>query len=608
MEPHLLDIALINQLPDDVLLELLRHMISDNKTLIRASHVCCIWRRLIHETPSFWSRVELFVNEDAVDQRAAFWISRAGMCPLTVELAWRKRVIDGKLVYAVSPDTNRDDTRELFTAPVTRLAVILRESMGHLRELEIHDSAINPLGFDFFTTIFETLKGNTPMLQRLAIVLDKPNTSIIPRPSVPFELSPGSVISVEVKLSHCLPTYAPSFSTRITRLSILVGTDVDQILEAVRPCHNLISLNIQESRPIRFLRTILPSEPSPISLSALAHLRLSRIPHTDTILNAIESSSLRSLRIEAPQWGGNMVATVASTLQKCDGLVELVLGGIGLPAIRTRDYAVEQPPIILPALTKCLILGNCSELYSLRERLILPQLRSLDLAYCPGLPSLHSITSSARLKEVRLISIADEMTTEWPTTLLSISTLTRVILVDCPVRFLECLDLPSLQTLVIIAPPRLTPGHSDGPSLRCFVKQLGPNPPLQVLLMLSVDISNEDLIWCLERLPHLKVLVVRRCTASDAALEALVYSSIEGAEAHQLLLPRLNYIELSNFSPQSIIKFLKSRNDTSLTRGRGGKAPRPVKGKVGFDSEKHKPTIQEIDTIHSLSLGIFEAK
>ncbi|KDQ16988.1 hypothetical protein BOTBODRAFT_172598 [Botryobasidium botryosum FD-172 SS1] len=104
---------------------------------------------------------------------------------------------------------------------------------------------------------------------------------------------------------------------------------------------------------------------------------------------------------------------------------------------------------------------------------------------------------------------------------------------------------------------------------------------LRSLSMHFVDVADENIIWCLKRLPSLETLRIGSCSVSDGVLQALA-TPTSGEKGTEWLLPRLTEMELvenPGMTPDGVVELIRSRNDPpacdALTLPR-------VKGRVVF--------------------------
>ncbi|KDQ16986.1 hypothetical protein BOTBODRAFT_172595 [Botryobasidium botryosum FD-172 SS1] len=165
---------------------------------------------------------------------------------------------------------------------------------------------------------------------------------------------------------------------------------------------------------------------------------------------------------------------------------------------------------------------------------------------------------------------------------------------QCPGRSLHSISLPALTSIRVESSPSLL-GHIRAPrlesievcgdsatnmemvaSLSDLIEHSAPLA-LHYLSMSFVTAADENIVWCLKRLPLLETLKIGTCSVSDVLSRALS-TPFSGEKGPKWLLPRLTEIELvenSGMVPASVIKLIKSRNNSS---SRGGSMPPHITG------------------------------
>ncbi|KDQ17078.1 hypothetical protein BOTBODRAFT_172669 [Botryobasidium botryosum FD-172 SS1] len=123
------------------------------------------------------------------------------------------------------------------------------------------------------------------------------------------------------------------------------------------------------------------------------------------------------------------------------------------------------------------------------------------------------------------------------------------------VEFISFVDAPSLTELSLLM-HKIRPISSYDPTLVCDLIDRSC-PPLRRLSLTWIGLADEDIIWCLQKLPLLEELVIIGGAMSDATLRALAIPppTEQGAD-QEVLLPRLRRANL--WSPHTTEQGLKA--------------------------------------------------
>jgi len=242
--------------------------------------------------------------------------------------------------------------------------------------------------------------------------------------------------------------------------------------------------------------------------------------------------------------------------------------------------------LTLDAVTSFEVCGN-PLVRPLLQHLTLPRIQKLDLAKAPFNVVHRFISSSADLRNLSLYGV-----TQIPANLnpvpISFPVLSSLYISGFP-RLLDYIHAPQLDHLVLKCSPKRAANSRT--SLRTLIERSAP--VLTSLHLRGVDTTDEDIFWCLDRLPHLEAFSLSSCPITDAVLHALAVPP-SPEQGTGWLLPRLKTIGFdhnTHVTPQGVIKLLTSRSSNS--------APR-ITGKVDFAGKLSKEDAQTI-----LSYGDF---
>jgi len=213
----------------------------------------------------------------------------------------------------------------------------------------------------------------------------------------------------------------------------------------------------------------------------------------------------------------------------------------------------------LSAVTDFSICGN-SVVYCLLQHLSLPHVQELDINDIPFGVIRRLVSSSTDLRKLTLGGITGVPSNPLP---ISLPALTSLSYIEASPSFLDCIHAPQLKSLTVGGEDDRI--HIIGMKLRGLVER--SKPALTSLCLKYAEISDDDTLWCLQRLPCLQHLGLWVCDVSDAVLRALSEppSTEHGTE---WLLPQLTTITLQyneHVTPRAVTDFLASRSAHSST-------------------------------------------
>ncbi|KDQ21307.1 hypothetical protein BOTBODRAFT_168600 [Botryobasidium botryosum FD-172 SS1] len=567
----------MNHLPTDILLEIFKF---DCESFLRFSHVCCRWRALIHRCSLFWSRIGLRLFNPELDQQAAYWLERVSSRPLSITIQSKpfRRCAEG----------NQDDD---YLVP---LAGILREHMARCEELEINALPEQVRRF------MEVCAGDTPLLRRVIIRLpydyhkDMNYKCNIRYPcDIPFTLTTGhpSLPRAYVKFEGWSPSFS-SFGAALTVLEIDGGYTIkrsDHLLSMLRSCPNLVKFYL--SRDAR--REIGESPPAErVALPYLTDLCINNISDVDELIDWLDVPSLRNLTIWEFAWRGAMLGAFLDLFPTCPSLSNISLSCV-LHRLETELPHFAGETLSLPAVTHFTFYGNTAA-SALLSQLVLPNVQELSLQNVP-FDVIHQLVSSTT--QLREASFEGSMKIVEGLPVITLPTLASLEIIGA-IGCVDFLHLPQLASLKFGGADHSNPETPLGAPLSTLVERSAP--PLATLKLERLNVPDQSLIWCLERLPLLEDLSLRSCAITDAVLHALSEPDL-AHQARSFIVPRLARFAFhrTRITPAGAISFLSSR----LWDGAavGARWP-PLEGRITFDNHK---SISRDDRATIRSMGDF---
>ncbi|KDQ07432.1 hypothetical protein BOTBODRAFT_180710 [Botryobasidium botryosum FD-172 SS1] len=570
-------------LPGDVVLELFLTYNKDNASLIRASHVCRLWRQSVQGTPLLWTAMSLDMAASAPSVRAAYWLERAGDHPLTIDIRFPEEPDEG-------PRSRREQARKTMQRRTAELAALLCRHMHRWQSLSVELIPISNLPI-----FFDKCRGATPELVSLDIQVAEDGRDSY-RVAIPFEFQAET--KIKTTFAHCIPLFSSSFGRRITSIDLSINIDyaTQSLVNLLNTCLNLESLDIYAPHG-----GLMGGAVYPVSHSHLAILTIRGIKDIQGILNSITSSSLRKLDLDDFCWSQAMVDSFESMLQRHPSLTDVSIRGVDhVPAgaFPNTPPPPSTEPLTLANMVWFSVQRNTSPLHPLCRRVILPHVKGLYLSAIPSDIVHRMVASSPHLTTLSLDELGPASSA---LPMLPIPTLTH-LRVNGSMDLLNCIrntsDLLSLHLNPSVNMANILQFETPPPLVAFLRKMLVHSHRLRGLSLKNAFVSDADLISCLDDLPMLEVLVVDSCPGlSDAFFRALaVGCPSQPGESRRL--PRLREIRLFNnplVSSGGVLGLLTSRN-----------APLPIdsaarmKGVVLFDP----PYNNERDNAAIRSLGV----
>lgn len=552
-------------LPNDVLLHIFK-VVPDPH--FGAWHVCRQWRHIILEYPAFWTTLDLNLRHRHQDEKAAHWLEMAG----------------DKFISVIIHDDhwNNDDEPpdRFFDAHVVQLALFLRNTMDRWSALKI-DGSLRSV--DFFTHF---CSGNAPNIRSLAINCsgtghDHLTISLF----IPFPNPPETDANLKVQIGGFVPRFA-FFGPTITDLSIdflNVDRKADDILFILQSCPNLVRCNLEA------ISDLTPAEwsmdlqaPWRLRHEHLIDLSTSHIWDIEHLLVSLEMPSLKFLSLFLFRWKDATLGALRDTFQRSPSLTIVKLMDEETDELyeNVRSPVINLGQISLDSVTYFSITANPIA-HTLLRHLTLPRVEEVVIHEIP-FDVLHGlISSSSHLRSAALYTITDAHLSELP--LISLPSLTSLTAWDSG-GVHENLLVPQLHTLTL--------GKTEH-TLRDLIDN--SSPVLTTLSLARVNITDKQLVWCLQQLSYLEKLHLHGCTVSDIVLSAMTEPATTSA---QPLLPRLKEIhlgEIKRITPQGVIGLLASRN--GLLSSVASDIPR-IEGRVKFVGQLSEPDRQALLVSH----------
>ncbi|KDQ18398.1 hypothetical protein BOTBODRAFT_63384 [Botryobasidium botryosum FD-172 SS1] len=563
----------IHRLSAELLLEIFE---TAAEHFLRFSHVCGLWRRIIHGCSKFWSTIKLQAFSNEADQQAAYWILRAGGSLLSINV----RACGEKWLES---EKNEGNT-------IVPLASVLRPTMDRCKQLSISAS---PSQLDDF---FRICAGHTSNLTELSVTIPFPvdfgdsDGDLDPTPPlyIPFTLPPNIEFPTRasINISGCLSIFS-SFGASVTELIVGGSTPfrhIGDIMAMFESCPNLVKCSlIGPPAPRPGIRSVFRT----VSLLRLVNLKMSGVTGAGSLLEYLNLPCLESLEVADFLWDDATRRTFWHLFQSCPSLSDFSVHGLDVNT--SSDFT--GPLLALHSITRFRF--HCTAAYSLLRRLAFPNAQELRIGYIPASLAHHFASSSPRAHTVSfkpIIGSANGLPIIPFPTLISLKISGSIELLD----HLHPLHLRSLSLSWWDA-------ELWEPILLRFVEHSAPR--LARLVLRRSRVSDQDLISCLERLPHLEDLHLDVCTTTDALLLALSVSSgstDRGVADSSCLLPRLKRFRFyrAGFTAKAFIAFLLFRN-IGRYAGIEGVPPR-IEGRIYFGSHAK---IDRDDHLKILLLG-----
>ncbi|KDQ16523.1 hypothetical protein BOTBODRAFT_186534 [Botryobasidium botryosum FD-172 SS1] len=515
---------------------------SDTEALIKISHVCQMWRRTLHNSTEFWMTIDLNSRKRDPDLKAAYWLARSGDRLLTIQVHSGWGAGDIQQVLAVE-------------ACIVRLAITLRNCMSRWESVNIrtHSRAID--------LIISICSGYALSLKSLIVQATERSLGTEERLLIPLYLPiehQASNIALCVSIHGYIPrftTFGLLFTDLAVQYDFVTTPKADDILRMLQSCPNLgrCHLNAIGSDHIG-----APSLLTETVMHRLTHFSMSWSEDAENIFNFIQFPALQSIILQQVDWTTAAMGSLWRVLRASRFVSYIVITDED-PAYEsnTTPAPFHEDMLTLEAVTSLEVCGNPLT-RPILQRLSLPHVQKLDLTEAPFDVVHRYISTSTDLRDLSLHGVIDIPMDPSPIPV-SLPALASLYITGFP-GIIDYMHTPHLRSLVLIHEPT---GPARLPaSLRALIER--SSPALTTLGLHGIDITDEDIIWCLERLPQVENLDLSSCSISDAVLRALAAPPSSQLEtASYRLLPRLERIELSNnthVTPQGVIEFLAARN------------------------------------------------
>ncbi|KDQ18401.1 hypothetical protein BOTBODRAFT_52450 [Botryobasidium botryosum FD-172 SS1] len=587
----------IHRLPPEIILEILKaHSLfvpswrQPVLPMIRVAHVCRLWRAIIHRHPPFWATIHLdlyLCDRMELDQKARFWLARAGdeLLDITINRS-----------HTVEPNPFWSQPTGNCIAP---LAGALCERVGRWRSFKICGT---PRDVRLF---FNSCVGlAAPNLGDITVVLQRDfnygSLEVAGNPPLLIPFIQSSIIEPNVPLSIsaicCIPEF-PSFGADITQLHIEAKMFVcrgNNILDALKSCPNLEQFYLQGD-----LRPSAAQSQEFVTLPRLFSLEMDSLEARgpDGILPFLNAPLLRILSLHNIEWISEtlwryfrncpLLSTISvryETYTGYDGNPPELRSDTSLTLTAARQFEIHGNPIAYPLL----------------QQLVIPAVEELTLRHVPCDIAHQLIASSTQLCALSLQKVAAITETLPPILLPALTSLKA----RDSLALLGSLRTSQLTSLTLAGEVNILRALLGAP-LHELVERCAPS---LIELELEDGVLDDDvLIACLTKLPRLEIFCLRRCTSSDAVLQALSNPSSD-ALGSGWLLPRLQkiYIESNiGITPAGIIELLASRNVISENHDATSyrTAPPRLAGRIQIHEEAHV-THDEFSKIESFGISM----
>ncbi|KDQ16531.1 hypothetical protein BOTBODRAFT_251567 [Botryobasidium botryosum FD-172 SS1] len=537
-------------LPADVVLNIYRLKYYDGDAdLLNLSYVCQIWRDALHRFPDFWAKVDLHLGKRGPDQKAAYWVKRAGQKPLVIH------------VRCGGPQPVMSARR--LALIIVRIGLVLRGCMDRW------DSFTIEAGPQEIEHLLPICTGYAPRLRVLS--LSDWTGSDVQRVLVPI-LPSAEPASGSSQLSVIVHNYIPRFTMfglGITQLSVdLDWPDEDSafslndLFSIFQSCPNLIDFHLSapgsdDMGP--------PSLSGVVFLPRLTTLSLSWVRNVGDVFSFLRLPLLESIALHEAEWSDAARVGLWSVFESSPLLSSVVVQ-------QDDDYHYEREPV--PFHPNPLTLSNMSAfhmegsqafLQPLLGFLTLPRVEKLGLAGAP-ISSIHRLLSSSNglrdltLRSLRRVPAQPDSAPTPAQAPVILPSLTSLEITGFP-AFVDHIHAPRLKTLKLENHYNAVRIVDSGIFLRAAIEQSAF--VLTTLCLNGLYVGDKDIQWCLERLPALEELSISYCAISDAILSALALPPQALPEKNtSWLLPclkRFAFEKNDHITTSGALKFLASR-------------------------------------------------
>ncbi|KDQ17042.1 hypothetical protein BOTBODRAFT_223885 [Botryobasidium botryosum FD-172 SS1] len=513
---------IIERIPIEILVQIFRIYKESGDNLMQhlfdLSLVCRLWREVIQACPALWSDICLSLSTGKAEQQAKYQLARAGSTLLSLTILSGKGCEwDGKRKRS---DSEEESARELSV----RLASIFHDTMFRWKSLVMYTHLHETQPF------LDNCVGYTPNLSEVTIILGNVDSNVDvvpPRLSIPVQRPAGvdSGPPVIASFKSFLPIY-PLLGTSITSLDVDVrhirARTID-LIAMLLSCPNLVQYELCGG-----LCQTIGEVPDPVlvPLPHLLDLRVMGFLDLEHLLGALRFEGLRSLSLDVSRYSSALQGALQSLFRTCVLLTTVHIAGCSCE--RLGGPLPPGPTIVLPSV-KHFALETDTALHQFFRRLSLPRAQTIEIRRVPYDVAHQLMSSSPQLTSASFGEIFGALPHHTPITVLP--HLTKVKIWG-PAKLLGYIDAPSLSELILL---NLGGRSASISKVRILIER--STPPLRKLHLMRPSLSDEDLIWCLRRLPLIEELVVTGASdVSDVTLRAL------GAEQDAdvgVLLPHL---------------------------------------------------------------------
>lgn len=531
---------LIQSLPSDILLDIFPLCIDSKSDLLRLSHVCRFWRHSIHNCPTLWTKISLYIPGRDPEIQAQYWLERARLAPLTIAIH-------------MAPDHARfTGDKEECKIVMSRIAQSLKDTTDRWIELDIGRGVSHELAQIFFSIV----RGYASAMKRLHV-----DVAIGGERNLDISLERASGAKAEIEASFN-PSFTPSFTPSFALSLVQLRFSFD-LPETVWSCANLVELHLHgEFRTSRTSHVQWPSENHLNTLPHLSHLSFSYVDEAEALLSSLNLPSLKTFEFTTSSWGPSTSNLLLHTIRRYHTLSTFSIRSHSRSSLTSVTPHASMSTITLPNIECFTLTEKSSVAHSFLQHVIFPRVHVLDFAFTDfrhvhRLASSSTMLTSLELYAINLASIP------LAPNIMIIPTLIDLKISGSP-TVIDYLQTPALLTLAFS-----NVSKNLMPSLGSFIER--STPPLMCLSLLNVGISDNDLAQIVVNLPELSYIEFHRCPITDAffQLVEMTTSTLSPREPVHPPLPNLEAIELTGtaITHRGLIDFLESRQRLALASG-----------------------------------------
>ncbi|KDQ17079.1 hypothetical protein BOTBODRAFT_224684 [Botryobasidium botryosum FD-172 SS1] len=477
--------------------------------LFRLSLVCRSWREVIQGCPTLWSDIWLRVSPDKAECQATYQLGRAGdtLLYLTILFPWH---------------SERKWTKEESAALPVRLAYIFCDTTSRWKSFRIWAQS-------YETQLFlDNCAGYTPNLSNFNIKLRPPEIE--------------SSLPLVASFAGFFPTHS-SLGASVTKLYLNAsGTHLHpaDLIGVLLSCPNLVQFHLLGA-PDTMMGDI--SDTLTASLPHLVNLGMAGFQDPERLLGALNLVALQSLMICMHRCSPAMQCALQSIFQTCNSLtkVDITNPTVDLPNEPPSPRCLVRGRTVLPSLKHFTSSHADATIFPLFRQLSFPEAQTIEIRAAPCDVAYNLLSSSPQLASALFFDVFGTLPQHTP--IVYLPYLSSIDLVKC-LGFLNHVDAPGPSKLSLTQAGRGCPSHH--PTLvRGLIER--SDPPIRILHLCLLDYTDEDILWCLRRLPLLKELMIRGTAMTDATLCALeMPRPSEQGVVPDLLLPLLESAVIGN--------------------------------------------------------------